>query len=125
MGHEHSQDDAHSHDAAHHHHAAEDYAAREHPEFVVLEIGGDLGALVIHTDPDMHGVEIEISRQGAKRDGAHKQVLERSAGGSAQFTAVFDALAAGTYTLWIGEHERARDVKVEGASVTELDWRKA
>lgn len=28
---------------------------------VVLDIGGDIGALIVHTDPSMHLVEIEIS----------------------------------------------------------------
>ena len=36
----------HDHDHTHH----ERYADRTHPEFVVLEIGGELGALIIYTD---------------------------------------------------------------------------
>ena len=40
-----------------HHH----YSARRHPEFVVLEIGDGIGALIIHADAEMHGAEIEIS----------------------------------------------------------------
>jgi hypothetical protein len=114
---------AHHHDAGEHHRHGEDYAARKHPEFVVLDIGGDAGALIVHTDAAMHGVEIEISREGEPRDGSHKQVLERSAGGQPQFTAVFDGLPAGGYALWTGEDPRARDVKIEGGRITELDWR--
>jgi hypothetical protein len=71
----------------------------------------------------MHGVEIEISCEGEQRDGSHKQVLERSAAGRPQFTAVFDGLVAGSYALWTGDEERARDVRIEGGRVTELDWR--
>lgn len=37
------------------------YADRPHPEYVVLDIGGECGALILHTDPEMHGVEVEIS----------------------------------------------------------------
>jgi hypothetical protein len=113
-----SQARAHPH---HSHHHPEDYAARSHPEFVVLDIGSEVGALIIHTDPAMHGVEIEISREGQARDGSHKQVLERSAGGRAQYTAVFDGLPAGRYALWTGEHARAREVLVRGGGVTELE----
>jgi len=123
VGDDHPHQRAHDHDA--HAPAGEDYAARKHPEFVVLEIGEDIGALVIHTDASMHGVEIEISREGAERDGSHKQVLERNAGGQAQFTAVFDGLAAGSYALWTEAGAREHDVKVAGGRVTELDWRTA
>ena len=62
MSHAHDHSNAGSHDhRLTHEHPLEDYSARKHPEFVVLEIGGNLGALVVHTDADMHGVEIEIS----------------------------------------------------------------
>ena len=119
--------DDHSHIRAHEHHLArehhaEDYAARKHPEFVALEIGGNLGALIVHTGLDMHGVEVEISpdRDDGKR--RHKQVLERSMRGRPAFTAVFDRLPAGTYALWIDGDARARGVAVGGGSITELDW---
>ena len=37
----------------------ENHSARPHPEHVVLEIGDDLGALIVYTDPELHGTEIE------------------------------------------------------------------
>ena len=100
-----------------------DYADRSHPEFVAIDIGGDRGALIVHTDPDMHGIEVEISRSGAVRTGAHKQILERRAGGGAAYTAVFDGLEEGTYTLCVGDEPRAGDVLVTPGAVAELDWR--
>ena len=33
----------------------EHHAHRSHPEQVVLEIGGDLGALVVYADSAVHG----------------------------------------------------------------------
>ncbi len=118
----------HSHGAAHdpplaHEHPVEDYSARKHPEFVVLEIGENLGALIVHTDADMHGVEIEISPDHDHRRRSHKQVLERSINGRPAFTAVFDGLAAGSYALWDQGHTRTRGVRIESGLVTELDWR--
>jgi hypothetical protein len=122
---------SHSHASAHtsrdHDHAAErpaseDYAARKHPEFVVLEIGEDLGALIVHTDADMHGVEIEISPEHDHRDRSHKQVLERSVNGRPAFTAVFDGLGVGTYALWSEGRARARDIAIEAGAVARLDW---
>ena len=102
---------------------AEDYAARPHPEFVVLDVGEAVGALIVHTDPEMHGVEIEISPAADEHDRSHKQVLERRVDQRAAFTAVFDGLPAGRYTLWVEDQARARDVLIEGSTVAELDWR--
>jgi hypothetical protein len=108
-----------------HAHAVEDYAARKHPEFVVLEIGEEVGALIVHADPDMHGVEVEISPSGRDDQRRHKQVLERSMGGRPAYTAVFDGLTAGSYTLWVDDKPRARSVRIAGSAIAELDWRTA
>ena len=99
------------------------YSARKHPEFVVLDIGADTGALIVHTDPELHGVEVEISPSGYDRRRSHKEVLERSINGRPAFTAVFDDLTAGTYTLWVANEARAREVRVDGGAIAELDWR--
>jgi hypothetical protein len=101
----------------------ESHSARAHPEHVVLEIGGELGALVVYTDPELHGREIEISRRGEDDRRSHKDVLERSGGGRPAFAAVFDRIAEGTYTLWVGGSARERDVAIQGGTVTELDWK--
>jgi hypothetical protein len=113
---------AHS-DHEHAPHTHEQYADRPHPEYVVLEIGGDLGALVVYTDADLHGVEIEISPSGEDGRRSHKDVLERSLAGRPAFSAVFDQIKDGSYTLWIAGTPRARDVRVTGGTVAELDWR--
>lgn len=107
----------------HAHHAHEPYAARAHPEFVVLDIGQDVGALIIHADRGMHGVEIEISPAGADNQRSHKEVLERRMGGEPAFTAVFDAIPEGSYTLWLDGRPRVRDVVIEAGRIAELDWR--
>ena len=57
--HGHNHDHDHGHDHGHgsgHGNGAggENYAARPHPEHVVLDIGGDFGALIVHTDAGMH-----------------------------------------------------------------------
>lgn len=106
-----------------HAHQHENHSARKHPEFVVLDIGDGLGALIVHTDRHMHGAEVEISPSGHDRDRTHKDVLERSLDGQPAFTAVFDALRAGTYTLWCGDEPRTRGVEIQPGAVTQLDWR--
>jgi hypothetical protein len=115
---------SHTHTHSHAHiHPVEDYAARKHPEFVVLEIGDDVGALIVHCHRDMHGLEIEVSPAGQDEVRSHKQVLERSIGDRSAFTAVFDGLATGRYTLWVNDEPRARNVRVDGGVIAELDWR--
>ena len=106
-----------------HSHAHAAYAARPHPEWVVLDIGEDVGALIVHTDPQLHGLEVEISPAGADAARSHKEVLERNAGGVPAFTAVFDGLRQGQYTLWVDGVPRARDVEIAGGEIAELDWR--
>ncbi len=99
------------------------YSARKHPEFVVLDIGGDIGALIVRANADMHGVEVEISPAGDDLARSHKEVLERSIDGRPAFTAVFDGLAAGAYTLWVRGEAWNRGVSVAGGAVAQLDWR--
>jgi hypothetical protein len=113
-----------SHPHHRHNHGAvgERYAARRHPEPVVLDIGGSLGALIVHTDAGMVGVEVEISATASDGERAHKEVLEREIEGRPAYTAVFDKVRAGSYTLWVDDVARERDVVVVGGAVAELDW---
>ncbi len=112
----------HSHD--HHIHAGgeENHGARRHPEQVVLDIGEDIGALIVHTDAGMLGVEVEISATGQDDRRSHRDVLEREIAGRPAYTAVFDRIRQGTYTLWVGDLARERGVVVVGGAIAELDW---
>jgi hypothetical protein len=100
----------------------EQYSGRKHPEFVVLDIGEEIGALIIHADPELHGLEIEISPADDDEHRSHKEVLERDSGGKPAYTAVFDQLPAGTYTLWSEGVARVRGVGVAGGQIVELSW---
>jgi hypothetical protein len=103
----------------------ENHAARAHPEYVVLDIGAEFGALIVHADAELHGVEVEISRTGEASDRQHKDILERSINGRPVYTAVFDQLEQGRYTLWTHGVPRARRVAVTGGEIAELDWTRA
>jgi hypothetical protein len=107
---------------SHGHHT---YADRPHPEYVVLDIGEEFGALIIHADAELHGVEVEISPARDDDRRSHKEVLERSMNGHPAFTAVFDKLEQGAYTLWLRGAPRSRDVGIAAGEVTELDWTQA
>jgi hypothetical protein len=122
-GHDHGHADGEHHGHAHDPAAgAENYCARRHPESVILDIGGQMGALIVHTHADMHGVEVEISASGHDEQRSHKDVLEREINGRPAFTAVFDKVRAGSYTLWVDDLARAREVIVTAGAVAELDW---
>jgi hypothetical protein len=108
-----------------HSHTHERYSDRAHPEHVVLDIGDDRGALIVYTDPSWHGSEIEISRDGQDDSRSHKDVLQRGRAADPAFTAVFDQLPEGAYTLWAYGAARERGVQVTGGVVAELDWRTA
>src|SRR5271167_3052253 len=117
-GHSHEHDHSHDHGPS----GEENYAARRHPEHVVLDIGGDIGALILHTGAGMLGVEVEISATGWDDRRSHKDVLERELQGRPAYTAVFDNMREGTYTLWVDDVARERDVVVTGGAISELDW---
>ena len=104
-------------------HGRHTYADRPHPEYVVLDIGGERGALIVHADPELHGIEVEISPRGRDDRRSHKEVLERSINGRPAHTAVFESLEAGTYTLWTHGEPRSRGVRIEPGELAELDWR--
>jgi hypothetical protein len=99
------------------------YSERTHPEAVVLDLGGDLGALILYTDPSMLGVEVEISACEEDDRRSHKEVLEREINGVPVYSAVFDKVRAGRHTLWLHDIPRERGVVVSGGTVAEVDWR--
>ena len=105
----------------HHHHDAAEVRAQP----VVLELGEGVGALVVYTDAELVGVEVEISPAGNDADRSHKQVLRRSMGGTTVAVLVYDHLAEGEYTLWLNGVAKERNVRVRGSAVAELDWRAA
>ena len=117
----HAHDHTHDHD---HDHSHDDHteAHRPHEEAVVLEIGGELGALVVYTDPSLLHTEIEISPEGDDDDRSHKDVLERVVGGRSLYAAVFDKIPAGSYTLWHDGTAITRGAAIAGGLIAELDW---
>ena len=101
------------------------HSTQPRPEHVMLDLGVDVGALVVYTDADLHGAEVEISLAEEDHARAHKQVHERPLPGRPLYAAVFDRLPAGEYTLWLEGLPRDRRIPVAGAVVTELDWRRS
>ncbi len=90
---------------------------------VMLDIGGDIGALVLHTSAEMLGVEIEISPTGDDtHHRTHVAVRERRGSGGTRYAAIYPALHAGSYTLWRPDGQPALEVTITGGAVAQAQW---
>jgi hypothetical protein len=101
---------------------AEPHIDRVHPETVVLDIGQDVGALIIYTEAALRGREIEVSPSGSATR-VHVEVLERRINGRTVFAAVFPGLHAGDYDIWQNPLNSNETVTIVGGNVATIDWR--
>jgi len=135
--HDHAQDDRHDHDHAegaphdHDHPEAGPLAlghdaplalapeqAPQNVENLILDIGADTGALIIHAAIDRDQAEVEISPAGSEpATRTHNIVRRREAVGGAVYAAVFPALTAGDYVVWRDTATPAGTVTVQGGRV--------
>ena len=102
---------------------AEQRNDRIHPETVVLDIGQDIGALIIYTRAELRGREIEVSPLGSAATRVHVEVLERRIKGRQVFAAVFPKLRAGGYEIWGNAPNPSGIATIVGGEVTTVDWR--
>ena len=108
---------------------------------VLLDIGGDVGALVVSMPPAMVGVEIEIARIGGaapERDHAHEHghghghghghrphvaVVDRPVTDGHEPSLVFPDLVEGSYELFDkGQDTVLLTAEIIGGQVTFLEW---
>jgi len=101
----------------------EQYVDRVHTEPVVLDIGGDVGALILYTPEGFRGKEIEVSPKGDDARRTHTAVWARWLNGRNIFAGVYPALQEGDYTIWWDATTPAGDVTIAGGAVAEVDWR--
>jgi hypothetical protein len=96
---------------------------------VMLDIGDDVGALVVEMPPEMVGVEVEIrpagagDRQGEHVHHPHVAVVERHTPEGTVPSLVFPSLGEGSYELYEkGGGPVLLMAPVRGDQVTELSW---
>jgi hypothetical protein len=87
-----------------------------------MEIGGDVGALVVYTADALAGHEIELAFRGDDHQFVHTAVRERRLPDATIYAGVFPAVPAGEYTLLSIHSLPALDVSVEGGRVAEVTW---
>lgn len=90
---------------------------------VVLDIGEEMGSLVIYTPAEMVGAEIEVSPCGHPERRVHVGVWERSLRARPAFAAAFPPLPSGEYDIWLDQPGAPRHATIVGGRVTELHWR--
>jgi len=109
-------------------------------EDAVLDIGGDTGALILYTDAEYDGREIEVSpidqddhedepahdHHHAHEHGyrTHTAIHERRVGGSVTYAGIYPELKAGTYRIWADDPSLPDRVTILGGEVAEIDWRR-
>jgi len=101
----------------------ESAAGPSDPGTVVMELGADIGALVLYTPADLNGNEIEISRDddpGSPR--THSRVRPRPMATETRYAAVYPGLREGQYTIWSGEQNPAATATITGGQITSCRW---
>lgn len=93
-----------------------------HDGSVVLDVGGDTGAVVLHTPVELDGVEIDIIGLGAGTQSTHSLVRPRVLPGGTRYAAVYPGLPQGAYRIPATAGFASLDVQVRGGEVAEVDW---
>lgn len=92
------------------------------PGSVLLDIGGEVGALIIITPARMAGEEIHVSPLPDPARRTHALVRERRLGPASCYAAVYPALPAGDYTIWRDAGHPAGTVRIDGGAAASYRW---
>jgi hypothetical protein len=84
---------------------------------VILDIGNDVGALVLHTPGEWLGREIDLVSDDRSVPHTHSAVRERRSPEGSVYAAIYPQLQAGQYTV---EDSRQR-LTIIGGRVTEVE----
>jgi hypothetical protein len=83
---------------------------------VVMDIGGDVGGLVLYTAAELVGREIDLTSLDDAHAHTHSAVRERHHGGLVRYAAVYPSLRAARYAV----AGSSREVTIVGGRVTEV-----
>jgi hypothetical protein len=92
------------------------------PDALVLDIGGEIGALIIYAEESCLGREIDLTPVGSPRSHhIHTMIRRRRATGKDVIAGLYPELQEGTYTVWgLGHGERIGEVTIVGGQVSEF-----
>jgi hypothetical protein len=92
------------------------------PDALVLDIGGDIGALILYADETCLGSEVDLTPTGAPRSHhIHTMVRRRRATKKDIIAGLYPELPQGTYTIWgLEDSGPIGEVTIVGAQVSEF-----
>ena len=85
---------------------------------VVLDIGGDVGALLLRVPAMLNGYEIDIQPDDLTMPRTHSAVRARVLTGGTSYAAVYPSLKEGTYTIV----DSGQTFTITGGAITEVDF---
>lgn len=88
-----------------------------------VDVGENVGALLLRSVSEREGLEVEIVSKGDPARRTHVWVLPRSVGSAVTYAALFPSLVAGTYLVLEPDGTDASEVVVAPGRVTVADWR--
>jgi hypothetical protein len=106
-----------------HTHAEQAYddAVAAQPESLLLDIGGEIGALIIYAEETCLGREVDVTPVGQPRSHhLHTMIRRRRAPGRVFVAGVYPELRQGTYTVWGLDGQPLGQVRIVGGQVTEF-----
>ena len=113
--------DAHEH--AHQHGIAHTHEAAPKGGPVVMDIGGDIGGLIVRLDDSLEGTDLPIEfAEDPKRD-IHTGVWRRILGDETVVVAVYAELREGSYRIRPGTDHAGAQLEITGGQVAHLDLR--
>jgi hypothetical protein len=116
----------HPHHHHHHHVSAEAPYVDEGPsdgpaDALVLDIGGNVGALVLYSEEACLGLEIDLTPAGAPRSHHMHTMIRRRRAVDREFIAgVYPELVEGLYTVWGIDDRPLGEVTIVGGQVSEF-----
>ncbi len=103
------------------HNTAQHVSGPTGPGTVILELGADIGALILEVPPSLAGREVEISPAGGGSR-THSLVRERRTAAGLSYAAVYPDLPAGEYTVWRDDGLPAGQVTISGGQASWFRW---
>lgn len=91
---------------------------------VVMDIGGDVGGLIVRLDDSLEGTELPIEFADDPERDIHTGVWRRSLGGESVVVAVYAELREGSYRIHPGTNHAGAQLEITGGQVAHLDLRR-